>query len=435
MAHPHQHDASGAPPRGDGDGIEMPRPTAAPLVLAVAIVLAAGGVATGTAFIAVGGALAVAGLGLWIGQLVGGRGHAIEPLVAPADRARAPLPAPFRVQSLRPGMPGYRLRLPERVHPISAGIKGGMAGGLVMPLPAMLYGIVSGQGIWLPVNLLAGLLLPGVDQMDLAELKQFNPTLLVIGASIHVTVSLVFGLLYGVLLPTLPTIAKPLAWGALLFPLLWSAVSFFLVSESSPTVRAEIDWPWFIVSQFIFGIATATVVMRSDGRHPLMAGLRGGIVAGILMVIPAVAWGVLSGHGPWYPINLLSGMLRPAADELTVAQLETFQPRWLALASVLHAALSISFGMVYGLLLARLPQIPGPLAWGALVMPLLWTATSYGFMGVVNPVLQQRVDWPWFVASQFVFGLVAAIVVVRSQMVHIPPAGQGSEDTPSPAQH
>jgi hypothetical protein len=226
-----------------------------------------------------------------------------------------------------------------------------------------------------------------------------------------------------------------LAWGALLFPLLWSAVSFLLVSASSPTVRTEINWPWFIVSQFIFGIATAAVVMRSDGRHPLAAGVRGGIVAGILMVIPAVAWGILSGHGPWYPINLLSGMLRPAADELTVAQLETFQPRWLALASVLHAALSLLFGMVYSLLLARLPQIPGPLAWGALVMPLLWTATSYGFMGVVNPVLQQRVDWPWFVASQFVFGLMAAIIVVRSQMVHIPPAGHGSDDAGAMTKH
>ena len=30
-------------------------------------------------------------------------------------------------------MPGYRLRLPEKVHPISAGIKGGLVGGLVMP--------------------------------------------------------------------------------------------------------------------------------------------------------------------------------------------------------------------------------------------------------------------------------------------------------------
>jgi hypothetical protein len=64
-------------------------------------------------------------------------------------------------------------------------------------------------------------------------------------------------------------------------------------------------------------------------------------------------------------------------------------------------------------------------AWGGLVLPLLWTGTSYGLMGVVNPVLQQRVDWVWFIVSQFVFGLAAALVVLRSAVIRIPPAGAG----------
>ena len=63
-------------------------------------------------------------------------------------------------------MPGYRLRLPVKVHPVSAGVKGGLVGGLVMPLPALAYGILSGHGIWWPVNLLAGMVLPGVDNMS-----------------------------------------------------------------------------------------------------------------------------------------------------------------------------------------------------------------------------------------------------------------------------
>ena len=48
-------------------------------------------------------------------------------------------------------------------------------------------------------------------------------------------------------------------------------------------------------------------------------------------------------------------------------------------------------------------------------------------MGVVNPLLQERVDWPWFIASQFVFGVATAIVVDRSEKVFIPPAGRGPE--------
>jgi len=61
------------------------------------------------------------------------------------------------------------------------------------------------------------------------------------------------------------------------------------------------------------------------------------------------------------------------------------------------------------------------------VLPVLWTGVTYGLMGIVNPVLQDRVDWPWFIVSQFVFGIAAALVVLRSETIHIPPAGHGSE--------
>jgi hypothetical protein len=46
---------------------------------------------------------------------------------------------------------------------------------------------------------------------------------------------------------------------------------------------------------------------------------------------------------------------------------------------------------------------------------------------VVNPFLQQNVDWPWFIASQFVFGIAAAIVVMRTEQIAVPPAGTGPE--------
>ena len=83
--------------------------------------------------------------------------------------------------------------------------------------------------------------------------------------------------------------------------------------------------------------------------------------------------------------------------------------------------------MLLALVQGKLPAIPGPVAWGGLVLPLAMTGTSYGLMGVVNPVLQERVDWAWFVVSQFVFGVAAAVVVHRSELVHIPPAGRGPD--------
>ena len=51
-------------------------------------------------------------------------------------------------------------------------------------------------------------------------------------------------------------------------------------------------------------------------------------------------------------------------------------------------------------------------------------------MGVVNPVLQRLVDWPWFVVSQFVFGVAASVVVVRLELVFITPAGRGPDRVP-----
>ena len=43
--------------------------------------------------------------------------------------------------------------------------------------------------------------------------------------------------------------------------------------------------------------------------------------------------------------------------------------------------------------------------------PLLWSGLLYTTLGVVNPLLDQRIDWLWFIASQFAFGLVAGFVV------------------------
>ena len=84
------------------------------------------------------------------------------------------------------------------------------------------------------------------------------------------------------------------------------------------------------------------------------------------------------------------------------------------MAVVIHAVNSVVFGLIYGVLLPTLPHIPRPLAWGGLLMPLLWSAVSFGLMGVVDPLAEQGVDWPWFIASQFVFGVVAALTVMRA---------------------
>ena len=115
-------------PAGPND-VEMPRPTVAPLTVALGAALVGIGVATSLVFLVVGAIVLATGLGIWVAELLPGRGHEREPLVEPAERPVPVQAAPGTVEQLGPGLPGYRLRLPTTVHPTSAGIKGGLACG------------------------------------------------------------------------------------------------------------------------------------------------------------------------------------------------------------------------------------------------------------------------------------------------------------------
>jgi hypothetical protein len=411
----------------DADAVEMPRPTVAPLVLAVGVSLLGMGFAFGVTFVVVGAVLLATGLGIWIGQLLPGQGHLHEPLAEPARRAGPVTPALGTVEQLRAGMPGYRLRLPVAVHPISAGVKGGIVGGLVMPVPAVLWSLLSGHGLWYPVNLLAGMALPGLQEMSDTDLEKFSPLLLLVGTVIHVVTSVIIGMVYGVLMPTLPALPKLLTWGGLLMPLLWTTVTFTLMGAVNPALHNAVDWPSFIACQLVFGVVAALVLMRATNVHPLVGGVGGGIVGGVVMPLPALLWGILSGHGLWYPVNLLAGVVIPGLGDLPTSELEPFNATYFAVALVIHAVLSASFGLANGVLLPRLPPIPAPFTWGGVLLPLVWTALSYGLMGIANPALADHVNWPWFIACQFVFGVTAAVIVVRSEMIQIPPAGSGPD--------
>ena len=68
------------------------RATAAPMILAVGIVLMGAGVALGLVLSAVGGVVFIAGLAAWIGHLQPGRGHCPEERVG-LDRRPQPIAA------------------------------------------------------------------------------------------------------------------------------------------------------------------------------------------------------------------------------------------------------------------------------------------------------------------------------------------------------
>lgn len=150
--------------------------------------------------------------------------------------------------------------------------------------------------------------------------------------------------------------------------------------------------------------------------HPYSAGAWGGLFGGLAMAVVALAYGLSSGRGPWYPVNMLAAVVVPGFQLESLPEMEKFAPLALGIALVIHLFLSLSLGLIYGMLLPMLPRYP--VLWGGIIAPLLWTGLLHGSMGVLNPVMGTLVDWPWFIASQVAFGVAAGAIIVRSEKVY-----------------
>ena len=135
------------------------------------------------------------------------------------------------------------------------------------------------------------------------------------------------------------------------------------------------------------------------------------------MAVLACLYGVLRQHSLWYPINLLAATLYTQHMMLTQSSLNSFHLTSFLLASLIHLVTSLLVGLLYG---AMLPMFPRhPIFLGGVLAPVLWTGLLHAIIDLVNPLLASRVDWWWFAASQFAFGIVAGIVVMRQQRVRI----------------
>lgn len=243
--------------------IEMPAPTVWPMVLALGLVLLAAGAVTSGALSLVGGLIALVAIGGWVGELLPGAGVVAEERAV--ERPRPIQGVPGTVETMRPGVPGFRLHLPEKIHPYSAGARGGVYGGVAMAVVAVLYGVLVQGSPWYPINLLGGILLPSVETATVEQLQCFNPLGLVFGIILHGILSVGVGLLYGVLLPTLPR--RPLFWSGLVIPLLWTGAVYVFMRVLNPPMRDLVDWKWFIASQLAYGLTVGTVVMRTELVH------------------------------------------------------------------------------------------------------------------------------------------------------------------------
>jgi hypothetical protein len=255
--------------------IEAPASTAWPLVLAVGFTLIFAGLLTSVSVSVLGAVLAVAGCAGWFREVLPSE-HEVVLSVVPDDLA---VITNRRAVDRLPVAPDQvRAWLPLHTHPISAGLKGGLAGGVAMAVLACAYGVLKAGSIWYPINLLAASVYAQSLKLGASQLNAFHADSFAIALVLHVLVSTAVGLLYGAMLPMFAR--RPILLGGLIGPVLWSGLLYSILSLLNPLLESHIDWLWFIASQVAFGIVAGLVVMRQP-RVPTRENVAFAIRAGV----------------------------------------------------------------------------------------------------------------------------------------------------------
>jgi hypothetical protein len=240
--------------------IEMPAPSYWPLVLAFGLGFILAGVVTQLSVAIVGAALALRGVVGWWREVIPHE----KCIAIPIDPHHRPAPVPAEARSvvrLRPGEYHHRESVPEKIHPYSAGVLGGIVGGSVMAVLACIYGIVAQHSIWYPVNLLAGVILPDIGRESVEQLRAFQGVAFAAALAGHAVISILVGIIYAAILPMFPKFAP--VWAGILMPVFWSGLIATILDLVNPALNARISWPWFIVCQLGYGLFGGYVIARS----------------------------------------------------------------------------------------------------------------------------------------------------------------------------
>src|SRR6266478_287399 len=200
--------------------VELPAPTAWPIVLAFGLTLVFAGMVTSISVSLLGAILAIAGCIGWFRDVLPVEKHERISVLDKAPPVTTTRPQVARVKWMTQEL--HRARLPIEIYPISAGIKGGLAGSVAM--------------------------------------AAFHWDSLLVATVVHLLCSLLVGLLYGVALPMFPR--NPILLGGVIAPVLWSGLLHSILEAVDPVLNQRIDWFWFVLSQIGFGVVAGIVVSR-----------------------------------------------------------------------------------------------------------------------------------------------------------------------------
>src|ERR1700731_228204 len=257
--------------------VEVPASTAWPIVLAFGSTLMLAGLLTSVSISVLGAVLGVAACVGWFRE---GFPHEHEETVPiPFEEQR--ITTQRRVVERVPIAPELvRIWLPLKTYPMSAGIKGGVAGALAMAVLACAYGLLKAGSIWYPINLLAATVYAQSLKLGPAQLNSFHADSFAIALVLHGIGSIFVGLLYGAMLPMFTR--RPIVLGGLIAPVLWSGLLYSIMQLLNPLLASRINWIWFMATQIAFGVVAGMVVVRQQPvstRENLPFAVRAGIEA------------------------------------------------------------------------------------------------------------------------------------------------------------
>ena len=130
------------------------------------------------------------------------------------------------------------------------------------------------------------------------------------------------------------------------------------------------------------------VARRSTVAEVVEAGSVAGLVGGLAMLVVAIVYSAVAGHGPWAPLHAIAATVvgSTAATEMSLLAV--------GVAGLLvHATVSIGFGIVFAALMPRTVPAAPAFALAAFAGVSILVVMSLAVLPLVNPVARSHFMW------------------------------------------
>jgi hypothetical protein len=236
--------------------VHLPKPTAWPFMLALGVILMGAALVTAPFLGYLGAAIFIASAVGWFREVLPHEKHEDVPVL---EEIFTFIPQAEKVARIEIDET-HRAQLPLQTFPITSGIKGGIAGGIAMVIPAEIYSLLRYHSIWYVVNLLGGAGVGVWTNPTMEEMRHFRLDAFITANIIQGATTLLVGILYGAMLPIWPK--RPILLGGIIAPALWTGLLHSVLGMVNPFLAEHIDWWSFAASQVLFGLVAGYTVTK-----------------------------------------------------------------------------------------------------------------------------------------------------------------------------